>query len=372
MGQQRNQVLSVCKGIAIILMVIGHAEAPELVTNFIYTFHMPLFFIAAGYFFSEKSLADPWTFCKKRFKGLYIPFLKWSLIFLLLHNVWHSFGILNETYGNWTGGVTHPYSWGDAMNRLQLIVFSMSGYDEFMAGAFWFFRGLLVASIIYLVLHKLIKGKSRLSDVGVTILIMAAVIAFNAFRFANGFTLKYIPNGGLRETWGVFFFGAGVLFRRYEYIFARRWPLLILAFLFILGAGMLHTCGMNNQGKMIDLLTLPLTGAVGFLMTYWISGYINHAGGKINDALCYIGDNTLYILLWHIPAYKLVSLMKIHYYDLDPRQIGCHMVIHFNNTDFFWVLYSIVGVAVPIGLLIAWRRIKTTLPWISRAQTPAT
>ena len=50
MARKRDTVLSVSKGIAIILMVAGHAEAPELVTNFIYTFHMPLFFMAAGYF----------------------------------------------------------------------------------------------------------------------------------------------------------------------------------------------------------------------------------------------------------------------------------------------------------------------------------
>lgn len=46
----RDHTISICKGIAIILMVVGHVEAPELLTNFIYTFHMPLFFIAAGYF----------------------------------------------------------------------------------------------------------------------------------------------------------------------------------------------------------------------------------------------------------------------------------------------------------------------------------
>lgn len=103
MGNSRNTVISICKGIAIILMVIGHAEAPELITNFIYTFHMPLFFIAAGYFFSRKYLSDPWTFISKRVKGLYFPFVKWSMIFLVLHNVWFQVGLLNEQYGNWTG-----------------------------------------------------------------------------------------------------------------------------------------------------------------------------------------------------------------------------------------------------------------------------
>lgn len=367
---QRNAVISICKGLAIILMVIGHAEGPELLLNFLYTFHMPLFFIAAGYFFSQKALDDPWGFCRKRFKGLYIPFLKWSLIYLVLHNIWHYFGILNESYGNWTGGVTHPYSWHEAADRLLRIAFGMAGYDEFMAGAFWFFRGLLVASIAYLCLRKLFEERTTLTGTGATLTILALVIAFNAFRFANGLKIPYIANGGLRETWGLFFFGAGVLFRRYEPLFRRRWPLLLVAFLLILGAGKLHTCGMNNHGKMIDLLTLPLTGAVGFLMTYWTAGYIDASGGWLRRLLCYIGDHTLYILLWHIPAFKVVSLMKIHYYQLDPAQIGCHMVIHFNNTDFFWVLYSIAGVALPLLAYRVWQSARARIPALARLPQP--
>lgn len=356
----RNQVFSICKAIGIILMVIGHAEAPELLCNFLYTFHMPLFFIAAGYFFSDKNLADPWGFCKKRFKGLYIPFITWSLFYLAIHNLCHMTGILNETYGNWENGVTHPYSWGDVATRLTSIFLSMSGYDEFLAGAFWFFRGLLVASIAYLVLHKLLSGKTRLKGPWVSVAIMIIVLLFNTFRFANGIKVPMIPNGGLRETWGIFFFAAGVLFRRYEYIFIRRWYFLLGSFLFILGAAFLHTCGMNNQGKFLDLLTLPLTGCVGFLMTYWTAGYINSFGGVASRLLSFIGENTLYILLWHIPAYKIVSLAKVHYYDLDPLQIGCHMVIHYNNTDFFWVLYSVVGLMVPLCIIQAWRKLRSS------------
>ena len=121
----RNTVLSICKGIAIILMVIGHAECPGMLCNFIYLFHMPVFFIAAGYFFSRKYLSDPWTFVVKRFRGLYVPFVKWSVLFLLLHNVLFYFGILNEQYGNWEGGVLHPYTWHDMAFRISAIVFSI-------------------------------------------------------------------------------------------------------------------------------------------------------------------------------------------------------------------------------------------------------
>ena len=68
---QRNTVISICKALAIILMVIGHADAPEAINLFLYEFHMPVFFITAGFFFSLRYLTDEATFVKKRFNSDY-------------------------------------------------------------------------------------------------------------------------------------------------------------------------------------------------------------------------------------------------------------------------------------------------------------
>lgn len=358
----RNQVISICKGIAIILMVIGHAEAPELITNFIYTFHMPLFFITAGYFFKRSYLDDPWNFCARRFKGLYVPFVKWSLLFLLLHNVFFHFGILNEQYGNWTGGVTHPYTWHAAANRLLLIFTSMGGYDEFMAGAFWFFRGLLVASILFIALYKLIDTRlPRLSPEGAVALICLAAWAFTAFRIANGLKIPTILNGGMREVWGLFFFGIGVLFRTYEPRIRQHPALFLTYFAIISAAAWMHLSGMNNSGKLRDLWSLPLTGTVGFLMVHYAATVIERRDSRLRSLLVFIGDNTIAVFVFHIISFKVVSLLKIWYYDLDFAQIGCHMVIHHNHTDPFWVLYSIVGTALPLLWLTAYRRLRAAI-----------
>ena len=45
---KHDSSISICKGLAIILMVIGHAEAPGAISAFIYEFHMPLFFITSS------------------------------------------------------------------------------------------------------------------------------------------------------------------------------------------------------------------------------------------------------------------------------------------------------------------------------------
>ena len=114
---------------------------------------------------------------------------------------------------------------------------------------------------------------------------------------------------------------------------------------------------MNNSGQIRDLVTLPLTGIAGFLFTRHISGLIDAAGGAVARILTYIGNNTLYVFIFHIISFKAVSLLKIWWYGLDPAQNGCHMVIHYNNhEDLFWLLYTVAGTAIPLVCLELWRR----------------
>lgn len=339
------------------MMVMGHAEPPDFISNFIYVFHMPLFFITAGYFFSRKYLDDPWAFCVKRIKSLYVPFLKWSIFFLLMHNLWFKMGILNEQFGNWEGGVTHPYSVKDFFHRLFLIVTSMNGYDEFMAGAFWFFRGLLVASILFLLIYKLVDSKTGLTPVWGVFCVCMIALAFNAYRLGFGFKVPVIPNGGLRDIWGMFFFGIGVLYRYFEERVGNRiWLSLFCLGVLLLGASR-HWHGMNNNGELIDIATLPLTGISGFILTKHIATLIHSVGGLMARTLTFIGNNTLYVFIFHIICFKPVSLFKIWWYGLEPEQIGCHMVIHYNNhEDLFWLVYTVVATALPLLILTLWRK----------------
>ena len=50
---ERYKVIDVIKGYGICLMVCGHSGAPF--TDWIYLFHMALFFIASGYLWNERN-----------------------------------------------------------------------------------------------------------------------------------------------------------------------------------------------------------------------------------------------------------------------------------------------------------------------------
>lgn len=367
----RNTVISISKGIAIILMVIAHAEAPGWLCKFIFEFHMPLFFITAGYFFSLKYLNNEATFVKKRVKGLYLPFVKWSVIFLALHNLMFKIGILNEAYGNEMGGVTHPYSWHQIQQNLWNIVTAMGGYDQFLCGAFWFFRGLFVASILYLIIYKVLDStiKPARWKKAIPYLICLIMLLLCGWKTYERLKVITLVQGGYRDMMGCFFFGVGFIFRQYaesyqaliKRYYAIIWTTIVFGIVVYLFSYYL-TANMNWRSSYTQFLSLPVPALLGFLMTYNISMLLDKKDNWLKRFLVYTGDHTLNIFIFHIVAYKVVSLIKIWYYGLDIQQIGCHMVIHeHSQEDAFWVLYTIAGVGIPLFVTWIVERLKLKL-----------
>lgn len=65
------------KFVAIFLVVVGHLPMQQEARNFIYQFHMPLFFIISGYLYKSRPLKEE---VKIDYKRLLIPYLGFSLI----------------------------------------------------------------------------------------------------------------------------------------------------------------------------------------------------------------------------------------------------------------------------------------------------
>lgn len=78
----RLEWMDCAKGIAIILMVMGHTSIPQFASDFIWGFHLPLFFIASGWLTNwERDSRKDYLLRKAR--NLLIPFLSYSIIALL-------------------------------------------------------------------------------------------------------------------------------------------------------------------------------------------------------------------------------------------------------------------------------------------------
>lgn len=431
----RNHTITLLKAFAIILVVMAHAGSPVYLSRFSYMIGVSLFFMASGYFFKEKYLTDEATFVKRRLKGLYIPFVKWSIILLILHNLWFYTGILNETYGNASGGVTHPLSAHAWMQSLWSIVTNMSGYDMFLGGAFWCFRSLLVASIVFLIGFKCLsllpifgyeKQEEALEEAEKPSLSASSKIALTLATIALGLALWMtseklrwtgMSQGGYRELMGVFFLSTGFLYHRFclwgvqtkrpkllpfwasktttgglkwaarakchglqmihalvAFLQSSVWTLchiplvslLMSMLILILFTSTLHPSMTVRAHSLTEVFALAASGIVGFSFARNLAMYANLIGRHANSedekreagiaqelqqalrkTLLYIGDHTLYIFAWHLLSFKLVSILKVLVYGLPWEMVGGHPVVHSEEGQWFWVLYSIVGIALP-------------------------
>lgn len=437
----RNPVISILKAFAISLVVMAHAGSPMYLSRLSYMIGVSLFFVASGYCFSTSYLTQEGRFVARRFKNVYLPFLKWSILLLLLHNLWFYTGILSERYGNASGGVTHPLGLHGSLQAAWSIMFSMSGYDAFLGGAFWFFRSFLVASLLFLFGLKACCSIPRISKPFQGAIVLAVIALFFAYwQTSDGLRWTGMPQGGYRELMGLFFLCIGFLIRQFEQwgtspitqtslfkdaaakedssetlispetsstsdkvvkwntitqrlqcsftkalrIFcdsnlrAIHWlpthPLAILPFSAAAVAALVvgpHPAMTVRAHYVAEPFVLALSGIVGFYFVYSLSVFLSRVA-FLQKVIGYLGDRTLYVFAWHILAFKLAAMLQVGIYDLPWEMIGCHPVIHEPETvQYFWAIYTLVGIAVPLGFLWVYRYcdehygLSDYLHWIS-------
>ena len=98
--RKRIEWVDIAKGITIVLMIIGHTGCPRIISSWIYSFHMPLFFILSG-------LTTNWgghylAFALKKIKSMLIPFLWYSFfmcVLLYLFGIEHPYSSLSNGWG---------------------------------------------------------------------------------------------------------------------------------------------------------------------------------------------------------------------------------------------------------------------------------
>lgn len=156
-----NAQVSIAKALGIILMVMGHAGCPGYLHDFIYLFHMPLFFFLSAYFFRDAKVVDSaGQYVVRKFKNLYCPYIKWSIIFLLLHNLFCRIGFYDNSL-----------SWQELFVNVKCSVRGM-WQGERMLGAYWFLISLFWESLLFgLIIWVKHKTKFRYFDLIAVVLL---------------------------------------------------------------------------------------------------------------------------------------------------------------------------------------------------------
>lgn len=319
-----NITLSIAKALCIILMVIGHSGCPTYLHDWIYLFHMPCFFLISGYLLNDRNIENLGYGVKKRFKSLWYPYVKWTILFLLLHNVFYYWGF----YPN-------MYSMKEIVINAGKTLFFYG--SEQLLWPYWFLSASLIASIIGLLYLKVCIRICKLTYISVMGGVMCGLIA----AFIDYIPIK-IPMLGSVQWLAASFFLIGYYFKRI-YILNIPSYVVVLLSIILLFTPILFVVDINANG--MNCLMFFCTGIIGSIVILKISEYLSKT--NLSRRLDYIGSNTLYVLTFHFLAFKIVSYLKIVHYNLDWNKLWAIPIIEESN-QYYWVLYSFVGLIMPL------------------------
>ena len=347
----RDNSISMAKGIAILLMVLVHAQFSQYGKVYVNMFHMPLFFFMSGYCFKASYLDNFPGFLWKRVKGAYWPFVKWGLLFLLMHNVFYSLNIYNGEYG-YRGGVSHLYSSTDFKQHAFDIVTSMSGSEQLLGG-YWFLHSYFVAAIITFVFIWLFHKRMPLLILGCVLLLISGVLS-NRFHIESS---RYLM---AREILASFFMVGGYVFKQSSSIRILDYPLVTIpigALIVAIGTKF-WPCAMTSL-TWEKIVPYAFSALAGTLMVFSLCKWINKIQFQLlSKALTYVGDRTLEILTWHFLCFKVCSLIIIAIYALPIARLAEFPVIQEFTQQGWWMAYFILGTSLSLAIAFLLKYIK--------------
>lgn len=325
-------------------MVIGHSGCPILVHNYVYTFQVALFFMASGYCLKDKVINDLPIYCKKKLIGLWIPYIKWGIVFVLLHNLFYELHLYDSLYG-----LMHiKYSLHDIVaNIVRTTLFLQN--EEPLLGGYWFIRELLFGSILSVIL---IRYLCNTKIVLLTLWTLAMILVWTKWK------IPYF-NLGFLTIYASLYFVSGYFTSQTKLPTIPFWKNICLFFFIVCVSYFFPHPGVAETTKKTFAFYYPLS-LVSVYVVWNFSQYI--ALRNPRHVLCrflsFIGRNTLIILTLHFLAFKFVSWLIVWVYDLDVRHIADFPIIESYANCGWWFLYSIIGLALPIGYKIARNKLR--------------
>lgn len=354
---KRDQSIDIIKGIGITIMVLGHTDFKF--SNFIYLFHMAIFFIVSGYLYKDEysdNCITIYHYIIRKIKTLWVPYFIWTSIYIILNNFFIHINIYTNNLMLLKNVEGVHINLHDFMSIKKIIIEIIKSFCFFggteLGGAFWFLRVLFIVSVLYCIIECIIKKILKRKKYIMYGQLVISILSLNLGYFLY---LCNIELHGLSMTFSIYsLFYIGFLLKKLE-IIRNINPCISIAITFII----LSIC--NNFGS-IALSKNSYENPIFFLCVS-ISGYILLysctqllVDYKIMvNIVSYIGRNSLCIILLHFLSFKIINLIGIIYYDQPYYLIAAFPVLY--KGYFWWVAYTLCGIGVPLLLQIGYKKV---------------
>lgn len=209
-NKKRIDWIDQIKGFGIILVVYGHNF--PVVENYIYSFHMPLFFILAGIFHPKRSHFDV---IKRRVRQILVPYFLWSFILFLF---WFLAG---RKFGESASLELSPL-------KNFIGIFYAQGDKQFMNWGIpmWFLPCLFVTFLLFWLIRKFVKNEV----IRIVLIATCTILGFLIPQFTD---IPFFWSIDVALV-SLLFYALGYYFKKYWVYYKVKRGYLLLFLLFIL------------------------------------------------------------------------------------------------------------------------------------------
>lgn len=314
------------KGVGILLMVVGHSDCPEYLRNFIYLFHMGLFYYASGRFLKVENIGGGGKFIIRKLKSLYLPFLRWGVLFVLLHNMFFSLGWYDNLY--------------DLPTTIRFVFgVIMFGHVESLVIPTWFlaslFKGLMMTYVICCLPRRIMQW-----------CIVIVFYLISCYCDSKGIHLFYSMN---RDFGVVIAIYLGYVLKGWNHQVKPYITSMLLILLFV--AALYIKIDMVG-GVIGPLFAFPLLTLIGIVFMYNCVLLVQNSMPGICNFFTFLGRNSLYVLILHFTSFHVLSHIIV-FCDFGHAEELCRMTtLGTINHAVWWVPYTFFGVIIPIGYVL--------------------
>ena len=299
---KRIDYIDILKGVGIIFVVIGHLYLNPFVDEYIYSFHLPLFFIVSGLLLNVERYPNFKIFFVSRIKSLYVPFI---IFYLLIWLYWffieRRFRFFEVSPFETAFGII----WGSDSQRW-----------IYPAGVLWFVMALLSLEII---VYSIVK-----QNWNYLLKILILVILFVIGLFLSHLNLFVLPWSINNALLCIPFLSLGYACRKWilfnNIITDNKKHLFTFAFiLFLINLLSVYFFDVNIDlsrlitGNLLLYLTVPFIGSASFFL------FCKAVGN--NSLLQWFGRNSLVILAFHPPISRAITYLLGILFDQDKEGI---------------------------------------------------
>lgn len=331
-AQDRLAWLDALRGMAIILVLLGHAPVPPDVQALIYSFHMPLFFLLAGLFLNPDT--PVLGFIRSRAERLLVPYFVFAAI---SYGMW----LVIRSFSNQAQGI-------DIFTPL-LGTFYGVGAGNWLTHnpPLWFLPCLFIALLMTLAVFRLARASTGLA------LLVCAVVGVIAME---SLAIRMPWSAEIALTAAVFV-GTGRLFRdQFLRLRLTRPQLITWGLLWLVSASINSRVDLNNT-LLGDPFLFYVAAFSGIVVSFDLARRLGHS-----PVLETIGRQTMPIFCMHMLVFLVITaLFKL----IDfPIVLSYQRLLEVNPAFNPWLataVYVLPGLAVPLGLVTLYNRYGRTL-----------